>query len=197
MFLHIIFFTWGHTYLAQTVWLPRLMALVRLIYLGFLEKIGPPIFIYLYIFAYVSSFFGSKIDRVMGGGRLRRPWTLAIKQSENNFMWSCHMLHKDLPSKDPPTVFVYVAMLEGAVLSTNDLSNLRVWFVIARKLAIDWKANNAALSTCVHVYVYTKSCSDAMRTKMIYIYIYITHIDVNIDINLNLNVNIYDIQYIR
>ena len=127
-----------------TVWLSRLMAMVRLIYLGFFWKFCTPhLYIFSYIFAYVSSFFGSKIDRVMGGGRLRRPSTLAIKQSENNFMWSCHMLHKDLPSIDPPTVFVYVAMLEGAVLSTNDLSNLRVWFVIARKLAIDWKANNA------------------------------------------------------
>ena len=36
---------WVHM---QTVWLPRLMAPVRLIYLGFLENFGPPIFIYFY-----------------------------------------------------------------------------------------------------------------------------------------------------
>ena len=38
----------------QTVWLPRLMALVRLIYLGFLEKIGPPIFMCIYLDIYTS-----------------------------------------------------------------------------------------------------------------------------------------------
>ena len=38
------------------------MALVRLIYLGFLENFGPPIFIYVYMFfAYVSSFFDVKL----------------------------------------------------------------------------------------------------------------------------------------
>ena len=37
----------------QTVWLPRLMALVRLIYLGFLENFGPPIFIYFYTFLHI------------------------------------------------------------------------------------------------------------------------------------------------
>ena len=37
--------------LDQTVWLPRLMALVRLIYLGFFEHFGPP---HLYIFLHIS-----------------------------------------------------------------------------------------------------------------------------------------------
>ena len=41
----------------QTVWLPRLMALVRLIYLGFLENFGPPIFIYFYIFLHIFHIF--------------------------------------------------------------------------------------------------------------------------------------------
>ena len=34
----------------QIVWLPRLMALVRLIYLGFLEKMPPLLYMFLYIF---------------------------------------------------------------------------------------------------------------------------------------------------
>ncbi len=38
----------------QTVRLPRLMALVRLIYVGFLENVGPPIFIYFFIFLYIK-----------------------------------------------------------------------------------------------------------------------------------------------
>ena len=33
------------------------MALVRLIYLGFWEKFGPPIFIYLYTFLHIFHFF--------------------------------------------------------------------------------------------------------------------------------------------
>ena len=49
--------------LNQTVWLPRLMALVRLINLGFLENVGPNIFIYLsislslYIYIYIYVVF--------------------------------------------------------------------------------------------------------------------------------------------
>ena len=50
-----------------------LMALVRLIYLGFWKKLAPPSVFIFDNSAYFSYFFGSKIDRVMSGARLRRP----------------------------------------------------------------------------------------------------------------------------
>ena len=57
--LHIFtnFYTGFNSILYQTVWLPRLMALVRLIYLGFLENLAPPHLYIFYMFLHIAHLF--------------------------------------------------------------------------------------------------------------------------------------------
>ena len=75
MYIYIYMHTYIHTFFDS-------VALVRLIYLGFFEKIAPPhLYTFLYIFAYFSYFLCIFDDinwYLISGGRRRRPPPITI-----------------------------------------------------------------------------------------------------------------------
>ena len=82
----------------QTVRLPRLMALLRLIYLGFLENFGPPIFIRFYTFLHIfHAFWGLNLIVHKRGAPKAPPthYPINLRSQKMTNMQKCEKMYKD------------------------------------------------------------------------------------------------------